>query len=376
MGKKLKSLLTASLLTVLLLVSVPAASADELGYTVESAKLTVYRDGVVHAAQSLSVNETFPAISLRLLASSVENVMVLDENGTVLDYDLDGANMTVYSLGATQVRLEYDTASLTAKKAGVWTLHFENPYNLTVYLPEGSTILYISDVPDLIETENGKIVLSLFPGPWEISYALPIVPPAAFRITGLSVEPSEVELGKEVTVSVNVANIGEAEGSYTVVLKVDGATEETKTVTLAGGTSTTVEFKVTKKTPGVYSVEVAGLKDEFKVKEPPLAPFPLEYLLAAAVAFAVVFAGFMLLKRRTPSAEKIFKKHPYLRDEDKAVIKFLAEKGGKALEAEIRERFPDLPRTSLWRLVRRLEKMGIVTVKKVGLQNQVNLKKQ
>jgi len=118
---------------------------------------------VVHAAQSLSVNETFPAISLRLLASSVENVMVLDENGTVLDYDLDGANMTVYSLGATQVRLEYDTASLTAK------------------LPEGSTILYISDVPDLIETENGKIVLSLFPGPWEISYALPIVPPAALQ---------------------------------------------------------------------------------------------------------------------------------------------------------------------------------------------------
>ena len=84
MRKKLKSLLTASLLTVLLLVSVPAASADELGYTVESAKLTVYRDGVVHAAQSLSVNETFPAISLRLLASSVENVMVLDENGKLV----------------------------------------------------------------------------------------------------------------------------------------------------------------------------------------------------------------------------------------------------------------------------------------------------
>ncbi len=57
------------------------------------------------------------------------------------------------------------------------------------------------------------------------------------------------------------------------------------------------------------------------------------------------------------------------------MIQFIAERGGKALEAEIREAFPDLPRTTLWRLVRRLEKMEIVSIKKVGLQNQVELKK-
>jgi len=45
------------------------------------------------------------------------------------------------------------------------------------------------------------------------------------------------------------------------------------------------------------------------------------------------------------------------------------------LEAEIRERFPGLPRTTAWRLIRRLEKMEIVIVKKIGLQNQIELKK-
>jgi len=61
--------------------------------------------------------------------------------------------------------------------------------------------------------------------------------------------------------------------------------------------------------------------------------------------------------------------------EDKAVLEFLAEKDGKAFEAEIREHFPEMPRTSLWRLIKRLEKLEIVEVKKIGLENQVILKK-
>jgi len=68
------------------------------------------------------------------------------------------------------------------------------------------------------------------------------------------------------------------------------------------------------------------------------------------------------------------KSNPYLRDEDKKVIMFIAEKGGKAFEAEIRSHFPDKPRTSLWRLIKRLEKLDTVKVRRVGLENQVELK--
>jgi len=38
---------------------------------------------------------------------------------------------------------------------------------------------------------------------------------------------------------------------------------------------------------------------------------------------------------------------------------------GKAFESEIRERF-QLPRTTTWRLIKRLEKEGIIEVRKVG----------
>jgi uncharacterized membrane protein len=362
----------------LMFISIPMALSIELEYSVDSVEATVYRDGLVHVTEALTVNETVPAITLELLAQLIENIIVVDENDTVLDYEVEGLNITVFTLGATRAILGYDTDSLTGKEAGVWTLILDNPYNLTVYLPAESTIIYLNEIPTSIDTMDGKIALSLFPGEWEISYVLPIVPPPAFTVSGLVVSPTEVEVGEEVTISATVTNTGEGEGSYTVVLKINEVAEDDETVLLAGGASTTVEFQVTKEDAGTYSVEVDGLDSTFTVKEAPspVFPIPIEYMFGV-VALVIVGGGggFIMLKRRAPSFEKILKEHPELRQEDREVIQFIAERGGKVLEAEIRERFPDLPRTTAWRLIRRLEKMEIVAVKKIGLQNQIELKK-
>lgn len=103
---------------------------------------------------------------------------------------------------------------------------------------------------------------------------------------------------------------------------------------------------------------------------------PVEYLGAVAVAITVVlFALFLLVRRRGYDVEKIFKEHPQLSTEEKDVIQFLAEKDGKAFESQIREKFPDIPQTSLWRLVKRLETLELIKVKKIGIETQVELKK-
>jgi len=287
--------LAAELLTagcILALISVPVVSVGELGYFVESVELRVYRDGLVHVTQALTVNETFPAVTVNLLASMIENVIVVDENDTILDYRVKDSNMTVFSLGAIRVVIEYDTMMLTKKEAGVWTLTLNNTYNLTVHLPEKSTIMYLNQVPTTISTEDSRTVLQLFPSQWEISYVLPVAPPGP--------------------------------------------------------------------TP----------------PPPPPSPlaFPLEYVIGSVLIIAVA-GSFLLLRRRgPPKVEAILKTRPYLRAEDREVVQFIAERGGKVFEAEIRERF-NLPRTTVWRLAKRLEKMEIVTVKKVGLQNQIELRK-
>ncbi|MHC3129021.1 MAG: hypothetical protein IBV52_02980 [Candidatus Bathyarchaeota archaeon] len=369
-----------------LFLSVTVAAADETEFQVESTNLQIYRDGLVRVTQTLIVNDTVPAVTLPLLNSSVNNFIVLDENQTVLDYEIDGINLTVFTLGTTSVSLQYDTNSLTKKDFDVWSLIVDTPYNLTVQLPEESTVVYLSETPTSIDMEGNKI--TLFPNQWEISYVFPLTPPADFQISDLNVTPLEVEAGEEVTVSVKITNVGGQTGSYTLPLTINQTTEDTKTVTLEKGASTTTEFQVTRQTAGTYNIEIDGLVDEFTVRatasnggtssngDSSSNMFPIEYLAAALVAVAAIFvAAFFLVRKRGPNVEKIFKTHPHLNKEEKDVIQFLAENEGKTFESQIREQFPDIPRTSLWRLVKRLEKLEILKVKKIGLENQVELKK-
>jgi uncharacterized membrane protein len=65
--------------------------------------------------------------------------------------------------------------------------------------------------------------------------------------------------------------------------------------------------------------------------------------------------------------------YPNLREEDQQVIYFLADKEGSAFESEIRTKFV-LPKTSLWRLVKRLERLELIEVTKMAGQNLLKLK--
>jgi uncharacterized membrane protein len=325
------------------------------------------------------VNETFPVITLSLLNSSVNNFIVLDENHTVLDYEVSGINLTVFTLGTKIVTIQYDTNSLTKKDFEVWSLILNNPYNLTVSLPEESTIIYMNEIPSSIDLVENKMTLSLYESSWEIGYVFSSIIPLDFQVTDLNVNPSNPKVGEEVTVSVKVTNVGEQIGSYTIPFVINQTTEETKTLTLESGESTLITFKIIKQIQGIYTFEVGGIYGTFEV-EPSnnisSTSFPLEYVIIFIVAVtAVFFVAIILFKRRKVNVEKIFKLNPQLNKEEKDVIQFLADNEAKAFESVIRDKFPDIPRTSLWRLVKRLEKLDIVKVKKIGLENQVELKK-
>jgi len=92
-----------------------------------------------------------------------------------------------------------------------------------------------------------------------------VPPPANFSITSLDLSSEQVKPGQEVLVTVNVTNIGGSEGSYTLNLTINGAVEQTKTVTLAPLASDTVTFTVIKEEPGSYTISVDGLTKEFSV---------------------------------------------------------------------------------------------------------------
>ncbi|GAH79335.1 unnamed protein product, partial [marine sediment metagenome] len=80
----------------------------------------------------------------------------------------------------------------------------------------------------------------------EESYTVNPVPiplkPAEFIISDLTVSPTKVPEGDPVTVRVTITNIGEEEGSYITVLKMEGITVETANTTLGGRASSTITF--------------------------------------------------------------------------------------------------------------------------------------
>jgi uncharacterized membrane protein len=80
-------------------------------------------------------------------------------------------------------------------------------------------------------------------------------------------------------------------------------------------------------------------------------------------------------QRQQVKVDAIFRDHRDLRPDEKVAIQFLAERSGQAYEAELFERL-DLPRTSTWRLIKRLERMEIVEITKSRRQNVVSIRPQ
>jgi uncharacterized membrane protein len=61
---------------------------------------------------------------------------------------------------------------------------------------------------------------------------------------------------------------------------------------------------------------------------------------------------------------------------DIEILRSLERRGGSALQSEIQKDLPTIPRTTLWRHVKKLERLGYVRIEKVGNQNKVILVKK
>jgi uncharacterized repeat protein (TIGR01451 family) len=103
---------------------------------------------------------------------------------------------------------------------------------------------------------------------------LPPAPePAHFAASGLNIATSGERIwepvtfvtktGESATITASIANDGGQEGSYTVELKINGETVDSKVVTLGVGQSEQVSFTLSGLDYGQYEVEVAGLSGAF-----------------------------------------------------------------------------------------------------------------
>ena len=291
MDRKARGVMISILFLLITLQSPSPTVRSQPHVTPRVLTFTVYSDGYVFVNYHLDVNRTYPIINVTLFSETFDDLLVVDEDELPLDFSQSSNTISVSSLGSEHLRITYFTPDLTSKIGPVWSFTTEIPLNATIELPLHASIINLSGIPYLIDSQDSKVTLIMPVGLVEISYILE--------------------------------------------------------------------------------------KQNF---EPPLDYFSWVAITLLLIAIGVL-AYWQINKRRGRTGdeiqqvniEKIFQEHRDLRPEDQQALQFLTENHGRAYEAELYEKL-NLPRTSTWRLIKRLEKMEIVDITKSRRQNVVHIR--
>jgi hypothetical protein len=147
---------------------------------------------------------------------------------------------------------------------------------------------------------------------------------AKFAISNLYIYPQSTAVGNSVYISLAITNIGHSFGYNDVVLKLNGAVEDTKQVSLEAGEKTDIQFICANKPVGDYKFDVNSAPGFFSITEalvnspsptptptpsviPTYSPvevpekpaqFPMFVVILAAALVIILIIVFILLRRR------------------------------------------------------------------------------
>lgn len=331
---------------------------------------TIYSEGTTNVLYQTDSDPQSPDSTLNLYGNAIENLVVQDENGTLLSSTVDGNVATVETLGASIIKADYDTSDLVSKNGRTWTFHVNSPIDYSVLLPKNSVIIGMSVSPLNIQIVDGQSLISLPSGSSEISYIIGVL--GTSQTATLAIQKAQDFINNVTSTGVQtpmaLAKLQEARTNFNQGKYSDAESLANKAKSLA-----IQEQQTTNSVP-------TTLPDNLSVS-----------LLITVIIIAAGATGFVIMKRmRTrsstvtlndipknnyaPDKETIYKLKPELRQDDKEIVAFISEKGGQVFESELRKKFL-MPRTTMWRAVKRLEREDIIEIEKVDQQNLIKLRK-
>ncbi len=406
------------LFLTLILAFSPFHAAGQALYTPLGLSFTVYGDGYTAVDYFVDVDPTRPRVNVTLFGSLYVDTLVEDQDGLLLGYSPTQGGLSIDALGSISVLVSYVTQDLTSKSGQIWTFSVSAPVDVSLVLPEGSTIVSLSSVPLSMSNLGENLLLTMPGGDVEVSYTIGVTGTQeragavindaeatidGIKSEGISVDEAEslLQQAKEALASgfyaeaeqlakaakasaldsrglsdSAVSEIERAEDAIGVAedagrtVGLDDAKDllqQAETAYAAGDYAQAEEFAGKARTSAVGATKEGGL--------------PVIWIGAAALVIAGAAGAFFMTRRgggrvaEAPSRfhlDRLFEEHPHLRVDDKEVLRFIAESGGEVFAAELRDRFK-VPRTTLWRMIRRLEREEVVDVSSVGGQSLVKI---
>ncbi len=286
--------------------------------------MAVYPDGLVEVNYTIYTNGS-QTLSVFLVGEPLEayGILVVDGNNNPLAYDINKSTgvMDIITLGAKKVFISYVTESLTSKSGETWTLKYVAPLSSTVYLPPGALVTYIAPVPQAVDAVDNMPVLSFPPGPVKVEYIILHTPPPR---TGQQGGGSSTQTGQQPS-----QQPGQQGGQQTQ------PGEQPQQPSQPGGSE--------QGTPWYF------------------------YAAIGVVAAAVIGGVALALAGRRKKIDR-----GELSEEDIAILKALESLGGEAFQSDIKK-IVNLPTTTLWRRIRKLERLGYVKIEKRYGRNYVKM---
>ena len=391
----------------------------------------MYNDGTVKVVYDVETDPTEVRVDVELFGSSFSNLVVRDDENLAIEASVQGSTASIDSLGALELNIVYLTSSLTSKEGALWTLNVSSPASTRIILPAGAAIIDLGSLPYGLGTIDDKTYLDFDPGDLTVSYLLGLPEidlepdpdqveaeakitevanfiadkisddislqgPEAYLIEAEALYAQENYVGAtakaEQALSLAVELVGIHDSASSAIDDAEDAISDAQSDGRTEGLSDAVALLQTAQEEfdgGSYvdAVATAGQAEQLAVaSSEPSGGNGLLYF-GVAVVLVTGVGGYLFMQKnkgasqrpsfskKVISLDKILAEHPNLRTEDKEVLRFLSENNGEVFASEIRDRF-DMPRSSAWRLIRRLEGLEIIEETKVGNQSLIRIRSQ
>ena len=164
----------AALLLTLVAVSMLALGAARAGRAALAADQACQASARIDIAGDLTViavyNVTSAPTELVVPARPPVGYFAVENRSVGLPADFNGTDLVVAVDSPGIVNVTYVSLQATSKEGALWEANFTMPCEGPVYLPSGSTPIYVSPLPLQAYTYNGSPVLVMPAGPLTIDY--------------------------------------------------------------------------------------------------------------------------------------------------------------------------------------------------------------
>ena len=278
--------------------------------TTRTLDLIINTDGSTHISSQIDVDSS--NFELSLFGPSIDNFVAIGSDGTTLSGQVIEDKAMIQTDDYSSITVNYDIHDLISKEGRVWTFSFDSPTSYSLLMPENSVIVGMNILPENMEQLDSQIRLEIPTGPAQIDYifSTPVDVPTT---------PSESSFDP-VTLGMIVGPIAAAAIAGVIVAKKRQSKPQLQTTVIQTETIQTPKSTTDALTP-----------------------------------------------------DAIFNLRPDMREDDKEIVRFISENGGEVFESELRKKFLQ-PRTTMWRAVKRLERLGVVEIYKKDLLNMVKLR--